>query len=205
MSFEYGETTSYGNSVTYNQNPVTYDHSVAVRISDLTPGTTYHFRVKAVNSLGTSYGEDMTFNTTQPLPDIDGNSYNTVTIGSQTWFNRNLETTRFNDGTKIPLVSDGTIWAGLVTPGFCWYNNDELQSKGTYGALYNWYVASHGDVCPSGYHVPTYQEWITLMNFLVENQSYFGGSMGMTLWPVIQAGHTAGLRIAIGNSDYPGV
>jgi uncharacterized protein (TIGR02145 family) len=203
VSFEYGGTTGYGNSVTYNKNPVTYDHSIAMKISGLTPGTTYHFRVKAVNSLGTTYGNDMTFNTTQPLLDIDGNSYNTVTIGSQTWTNRNLETTRFSDGTEIPLVSDDNTWTGLQSPGFCWYNNDDSQSKGTYGALYNWYAVANGNACPSGYHVPAYEEWNTLMTFLDGNQFCFEiGSMGMAL--ASDTGWTfSSVRTAIGNTDYP--
>lgn len=203
VSFEYGETTGYGNSVSYSRNPVTYEHPVAVRISGLRPKTTCHFRVKAVNSLGTSYGEDLTFTTTQPLSDIDGNSYNTVTIGGQTWISRNLETTRFNDGTEIPLVNNDSIWAALQTPGFCWYNNDVLQSKDLYGALYNWYAVEKGNLCPSGYHVPTYEEWTALMIFLDESQFYFtAGSMGMTL--ATDTGWIySSVRTSIANNDYP--
>lgn len=203
VSFEYGETTSYGNSVSYPGNPVTYDHKVAARISGLKPAKKYHFRVKAVNSLGTSHGEDLTFNTNQPLSDIDGNSYNTITIGSQTWTSRNLATTRFSDGTEIPLVDTDSTWAGLQSPGLCWYNNDESQSEGNFGALYNWYAADRGNLCPSGYHVPTYEEWIALMIFLDGSQFYFtAGSMGLTLASV-SAWTYSSVRTSIGNNDYP--
>jgi hypothetical protein len=63
--FEYGTTSNYGSFITALQNPVTGNESTEVnsRISGLTVGTIYHYRVKAINQLGTSYGSDMTFTT----------------------------------------------------------------------------------------------------------------------------------------------
>jgi len=63
VTFEYGTTTSYGSTATATQSPVTGGTStnVSASITGLTAGTTYHFRVKAVNMLGTTYGSDMTF------------------------------------------------------------------------------------------------------------------------------------------------
>ena len=66
VTFEYGLTTSYGQTVTANPGPLNADNSdygVYANIEGLLPGTTYHFRVKAVNSLGTTYGADKTFTT----------------------------------------------------------------------------------------------------------------------------------------------
>jgi hypothetical protein len=68
--------------------------------------------------------------------DTDGNIYHAVTIGTQTWMVENLKTTKYNDGTPIPLVTDGIAWGNLTTPGYCWYNND-ITNKNIYGALYN--------------------------------------------------------------------
>jgi hypothetical protein len=71
VTFEYGLTTSYGSTATATQSPVTGTSSVNVSVaaSNLTPGgITYHFRVKAVNALGTVYGSDMTFTTTGENP-----------------------------------------------------------------------------------------------------------------------------------------
>jgi len=102
------------------------------------------------------------------VTDIDGNVYNTVTIGSQVWMAENLKTTKYNDGTLIPLVTDNTAWKNATTPAFCWYNND-ISNKDTYGALYNWHVGNTGKVCPTGWHVPTYDEWRVLEVFLGED------------------------------------
>src|SRR5450759_5407805 len=73
------------------------------------------------------------------LKDIEGNKYKTVSIGTQIWMSENLKTTKFNDGTEIPIVTDNEDWAKLQTPALSWYNNDPVENKKTYGALYNWY------------------------------------------------------------------
>ena len=63
------------------------------------------------------------------------------------------------------------IQIGLTSPAYCWYNNSESTYKNVYGALYNWYAVdptSNGgkNVCPTNWHVPTHDEWITLSNYL---------------------------------------
>ena len=72
------------------------------------------------------------------VTDLDGNVYKSILIGSQTWMAENLKTTKYNDGTSIPLVSDTTSWSNLSTPAYCWYKNHEVN-KDAFGALYNWY------------------------------------------------------------------
>jgi uncharacterized protein (TIGR02145 family) len=102
---------------------------------------------------------------TNSLKDIDGNVYKTVVIGTQVWMKENLKTTRFNDGTGIPLVTVYDKWIELTTPSFCWYNNDSTNKK-VYGALYNWYAVDTKKLCLEGWHVPDDSEWTELMNFL---------------------------------------
>lgn len=101
-----------------------------------------------------------------PLSDIEGNTYKTVKIGSQIWMAENLKTTSFKDGTDIPLITDANAWGNLTTPGYCWYNNDAASFKETYGALYNCYTVSTGNLCPAGWHVPEREEWQALRDFL---------------------------------------
>jgi uncharacterized protein (TIGR02145 family) len=65
------------------------------------------------------------------ITDIDGNVYNTVTIGTQVWTNENLKTLSLNDGTTLSLFSYDTAWYNLITPGNCLYNNEPRNKKTT--------------------------------------------------------------------------
>ena len=100
------------------------------------------------------------------ITDIEGNSYNTVYIGKQLWMAENLATTTYKDGTTIDLITDRTEWHSATTPAYCWYDNDSITNKDKYGALYNWYTVGTGMLCPTGWHVPTDQEWMKLLNYL---------------------------------------
>lgn len=118
------------------------------------------------------------------IRDIDGNKYNSVIIGTQTWMVENLKTTKFSDGTDIPLITSAEDWMGLTSPGFQWYNSDPLKYKASYGALYNFYVVSTGKLCPAGWHVPSNAEWSTLTTFLL-GEDVAGGKLkeaGITHW-----------------------
>ena len=101
------------------------------------------------------------FNANSQVKDIDGNTYKTIKIGTQTWMAENLKTSRLNDGTKIPIVEDNGQFIALKTPAFCWYKNDKNYEK-IYGGLYNWYCVSTFKLCPTGWHVPSDAEWMTL-------------------------------------------
>ena len=100
------------------------------------------------------------------VTDMDGNVYKTVKIGTQVWMVENLKTTKYNDGTSILKITDGTTWSNLKTPGYCFYDND-AANKNKYGALYNWYTVNTGKLAPTGWHVPTDAEWTTLKNYLI--------------------------------------
>jgi len=133
--------------------------SFSSTMTNLTPATTYYVRAYAKNSAWTVYGEQLSFTT--KLADADGNLYNTLKIGNQVWMTENLRVIKLNDNTPIPEVTDNTLWIGSSVPVYCWYNND-IAYKPTYGALYNWYAVNSGKLCPSGWHVPTDDEFKTL-------------------------------------------
>ena len=105
----------------------------------------------------------------ETVTDNDGNEYNTVKIGDQVWMKENLKTKTLNDGTAVPLVTGYTEWFSLTTPGYCWYDNNEATYKNPYGALYNWYAVETGKLCPSGWHVPTDNDWQQLVLFIDPN------------------------------------
>lgn len=165
VTFEYGLTTSYGKSSTAVQSPATGENptNVSVGITGLNVGTIYHFRIKAVNSLGTTYSEDHVLETL--LMDQDGNEYHAITIGTQVWMQENLKTTRLNDGTAISYVPIPGEWINKAMPAYSWYENNE-DNKDSYGAMYNFYAVNTGKLCPAGWHVPSREEWLTLINFL---------------------------------------
>lgn len=153
-------------------------------LTGLTPNTTYYVRSYATNSAGTAYGTQVSFTTSSigqlgTVTDTEGNIYKTISIGTQTWMAENLKTIKYNDGTAIPLVTDGAAWAALSTPGYCWYNNDAATYKATYGALYNWYTVNTGKLCPTGWHVPSDSEWTILTTYL-GGESVAGGKLKET-------------------------
>ena len=102
------------------------------------------------------------------ITDIDGNTYKTVTIGTQTWMAENLKVTKYNDGIAIPNVTDDTAWSELTTGALCDYDNTPSNSE-TYGKLYNWHAVNTGKLCPTGWNVPSDAEWTTLQNYLIAN------------------------------------
>ena len=106
------------------------------------------------------------------IKDIDGNTYKTVTIGTQTWMAENLKVSKYNDGTAIPNVTENSQWQKLTTGAWCNYNNSDSLGK-IFGKLYNWYTVSpitngNKNVCPTGWHIPSNLEWGVFFE-------YFGG------------------------------
>lgn len=60
---ELGPDTTYGTSMYGEAGSSTQEATVAVALTGLTPGTTYHYRFDAINSDGRAYGADQTFTT----------------------------------------------------------------------------------------------------------------------------------------------
>jgi len=117
-------------------------------------------------------------NDSSVFKDGDGNIYQTVTIGTQVWLKENLKTTKYNDGTEIPLITDNTEWKNAITAAYCWYDND-ITNKDPFGALYNWYAVNTGKLCPKGSHVPSESELTELVAFL-GGESVAGGKLKTT-------------------------
>ncbi len=159
--------------------------------------------VNSPSSSGIIFNPNLTYG---EVADIDGNVYKTIEIGTQTWMAENLKTTRYNDGTTIPIVTDNTEWIYLTSPGYCWYNNDPTTYKNTYGALYNWHTVNTDKLCPAGWHVPSDSEWSEMENYLIANgYNYDGATIGnkiakslaaTTIWA--SSANTG----AVGNTDY---
>ena len=113
--------------------------------------------------------------------DIDSNVYKTIKIGNQVWMTENLKTTRYNDGSPIPNVTDNTTWStsNIETAAFCWYDNDSVGYSQLYGALYSFRVGSESNtfnVCPIGWDVPNQTDWLELRSFLSQKRYSHDGA-----------------------------
>ncbi len=173
------------NNKTINGNGI---GSFSSTITGLSANTTYYVRAYATNAIGTSYGDQFAFKTLEPntVADINGNIYNTVTIGSQVWMVQNLKTTKFRYGDEIPY------WSKTSSRGYRWYNHD-ISYKDIYGAIYNFHTAvDTRGLCPPGWHIPNNSEWLTLINYL-GGESVAGGKLkatGTTYWNSPNTGAT---------------
>lgn len=126
------------------------------------------------------------------MTDQDGNTYKTVTIGTQTWMAENLKTTKYRNGDVIPNVPDNTQWRNLTSGAYCNYNNDTAVAN-IYGRLYNWHAVNDSrTIAPAGWHIPSDDEWRTLTTFL-GGQIGAGGKLketGTSHWKTPNTGAT---------------
>ena len=99
-------------------------------------------------------------------PTIDGHTYKTVKIGNQEWFAENLKTTVYANGDEIPYSRTDESWENQEMGMRCSYEHDDAMNA-KYGQLYNWYtVDDERGLCPSGWHVPSDEDWQDLEVFL---------------------------------------
>ena len=157
-------------------------------IMDLTPSTLYHVRSYATNSEGTGYGDFVNVHTwTGTVNDIDNNSYHTIVIGSQEWMGENLRVKQLNNGIKmLPLDPVDTLHN--TVPGYWYYDTPEggtySYDKDVYGPIYNGYAVLTDKLCPQGWHIPSSDDWQTLVDYL-GGYKVAGGKMkeaGTTHW-----------------------
>lgn len=130
VTFEYGLTTAYGSTIAATPSPVNGNSptSVGAVISGLNSNTIYHFRIKATNSLGTTYGSDMEFKTPFPLPPTNGLVAYYPLNG-----NANDLTSNGNHGT----VSGATLTTDRFGRSNSAYYFDGINDDIT-GSTYNW-------------------------------------------------------------------
>lgn len=116
---------------------------------------------------------------TGTIKDVEGNVYQVIKIGSQWWMAENLKVTQYRNGEWIINVTGSKTWPALTTGAFCNYDND-FNNKAIYGNLYNWHAVTDGrNIAPVGWHVPTDDEWQTLIDYLGGN-TLAGGKMKTT-------------------------
>lgn len=172
-------------------------------LTGLNPNSIYYVRAYAINSKGISYGNEISFTTKGygTVTDIDNNIYITATIGSQVWMVENLKTTKYKNGGSIPNIT--SLWGSLQNGAYCCYSNN-IANKNIYGALYNFFAVNTGNLAPNGWHVPTNDEWLILINYL-GGYTVAGGKMkeaGFSHWasPNTNATNESGFKGLPGGS-----
>ena len=123
---------------------------------DTGPVNPYNGKTSAV------FNPDLTYGT---MTDQDGNIYKTIKIGTQTWMAENLRVKTYNDSSAILNVPGTPEWISNTTGAWCAYNNTtNADTISTYGLLYNWPAVSSGKLAPRGWHIPSNDDWTTLIS-----------------------------------------
>src|SRR5674476_1471508 len=77
------------------------------------------------------------------VTDKDGNVYTTVIIGTQTWLDKNLITTKYNNGDIILSTTPATLdISNEIAPRYQWAYNGDESSVSSFGRLYTWYAVT---------------------------------------------------------------
>jgi|WetSurSiteA1Bulk_404760.scaffolds.fasta_scaffold13777_2 uncharacterized protein (TIGR02145 family) len=144
--------------------------------------------------------------------DKDENYYGVVTIGNQTWLAENMNIGAQKNARNGDMLTDN----GIIEK-FCY--NDDKRNCDIYGGLYDWteamqyYPMDIGNIgttqgiCPVGWHIPTWNEWLELGAYL-GGLPIAGGKLKDTgsIWkqPNVGATNESGFSALPGGSSYWG-
>ncbi|HEX5111943.1 MAG TPA: fibrobacter succinogenes major paralogous domain-containing protein [Saprospiraceae bacterium] len=158
----------------------------SVKITDGTQGAG-----KVLTSDASGKGSWQTLSTSSSSSDSIGVN-EVVWIGCNAWMTKNLDVSKYRNGTNIPLVTNAAIWDTLTTGAYCYFANTSTNGP-VYGKLYNWYAVNDPrGLAPEGWHIPSDFEWTTMINTLGGN-NIAGGAMkatGTTNWTIPNLGAT---------------
>jgi uncharacterized protein (TIGR02145 family) len=189
--------------------------AISTDVSGLTLGDSVNYVAYAINELGTSYGDTLSVITTDCAPvNYFGHTYDVIKIGDQCWFAENLRSDNYADGTSITGGLSDAEWGATTEGAQAIYDGDSATYFADYGRLYNWYaVNSAAGLCPTGWHVPTDEEFTALTGF-VGATSFVGGeklkssASDSPSWNGTNSsgwsGLPGGLRSANGSFDWAG-
>ena len=144
----------------------------------------------------------------EDITDVDGNVYTAVSIGTQVWMVENLKTTKYSNGDLIGTTTPATFdISAEAAPKYQWAYAGFEDNVFRYGRLYTWWaVTDIRGVCPTGWHVPTEDDWTALTTYL-GGEDVAGGKLkeaGTTHWwaPNEGATNSSGFTALPGGDRY---
>ncbi|MBQ9435345.1 MAG: fibronectin type III domain-containing protein, partial [Bacteroidales bacterium] len=217
-------STSPNPTITDNIKTSVSTSHFAERLNDLSTSTTYYVRAYATNSIGTAYGQEVSFTTDEfacngNITDHEGNTYTTVLLGTQCWMAENMRcmtspTTGYNF-----MRREGDDRTGVSKIAY-YINNDPSYVEQGYGILYNWCAAvdtfrtteqiDNDDnwtafapalepvrqgICPEGWHIPNNTETQALVSYVNANYANPRNAMASTFgWNGTQGTNETGFN-----------
>lgn len=178
----YGHMLSTDSSYTSDVKESTFNNPTEIgpytsTIANLIPETQYYVRAYATGTEVTVYGISVPCIIHETGTFVDGrdnHEYGWVKIGDQIWMKENL--------AYLPIVGpldsisdDSPCYYVAEYEGSSVDQARATENYSTYGVLYNWPAAMNGEkssekvpsgvrgVCPVGWHLPSYMEWIVLI------------------------------------------
>jgi len=192
----------------YSEDLITWTDILGAHNDTLTivAKTNRHYRVRVLTGNCNAFYSD-TINIIAvacPCPnaptvtDANGNTYPTVRIGAQCWLAKNLNTgtAKLNNQTLSTTSVEKYCYGATNT------NVDPFNNCNIHGGLYTWAAVMQGHVssdsipshvkgvCPTGWHVPSDQEWIVLEYEMDMPNPYLIGWRGTTQGTQLKAGGT---------------
>ena len=138
---------------------------------------------------------------------FDNHTYTTVEINGQCWFAENLRSTSYANGEAIPSSLDDAGWSTTSNGARATFGEgasvcygpapsgdacNETFSLASYGRLYNWHAVNDiRGLCPTGWHIPSDEDWTTLIDalggslvagsVLKSSEEWFNNGVGLAL------------------------
>ena len=110
--------------------------------------------------------------------DVDGNVYHTITIVKQVWMVENLKVKHYRNNDPIATTTPDTLDISTESaPKYQWAYDGKESNVATNGRMYTFYAINDSrGLCPTGWHVGTYSDWITLVDSLDAHGYGYQGS-----------------------------
>jgi len=136
--------------------------------------STIYIRAYATNSTGTGYGNERVITTPPSFVDV----------GTQNWSTTNLRVSTYRNGDTIPFAANTSEWLtyNSTKTGAWRYYNDDPSTELIYGKYYNSFALLDPRlIAPTGYHIPTLEEWPLLNSYLLSQSNVFSGLKNISL------------------------